>query len=721
MRILLSDGSGLTARQCATRLSSAGHIVEALAPDPLCLCRFTHHVTRLHRVPAYGTDPFEWLSVAVEVYQAGHFDVLFPTQEQVAVLSWAKSWLDATGVATVVPPFAALAAVQDKISASATLHRLGILQPETSLDIEGWVHFPAFVKEPIGTASEGVRRVSTSRELREAAGGRTVVIQAAIDGPLAMCQSVFDHGSLVAFHANERTGEGASGGASHKRSIYLPDVRHAFEVLGGNLEWHGALSADVILGQAGPVLIDVNPRLVEPQNAYHSGVDLVGPMLRLVADGHPAGQPDGRAGVDTHQLLLAILGAAEHGKGRRAVMTELIHAAAKSHDYAGSSEELTPIPHDLRTMIPVAMAAAATLVAPRSWSWFSSGSVSNYALSEDGWRLILHADPSAERQEEAFRQSSARRTPKKGSSRRPASRTAGLMAVQRGLESARPSPERLFEDPFARAFLSPAWRATLAAARISLFRRIIETAYDFVGGPGPRSSAVARTKVIDDQTEGLAPQVDQVVILGAGYDTRAYRLPRLLRHDVFEVDHPRTQSAKRVALRRMGIEASNVSFVPLDFETEDLANALANAGFSFHKPTLYLWEGVTQYLSAKAVDTTLSAIRQSAGEGSWLVFTYVDRKVIDGQGAEFPEARRWLREVDKRGEPWIFGISPSEVGQYLCSRGFRLVEDLSTADAGGRYFEPIGRRERGSGLYRIATALMNPSVEAGAGRVTFEL
>jgi hypothetical protein len=132
-----------------------------------------------------------------------------------------------------------------------------------------------------------------------------------------MCQAVFDQGSLVAFHANQRTAEGANGGASHKRSIELPDVRCWFEVLGAELEWHGALSADVILGDSGPVFIDVNPRLVEPENAWRSGVDLVRPMMELAIGSSPTKQPESRPEVATHQLLLAVLGAAQQGRGRR--------------------------------------------------------------------------------------------------------------------------------------------------------------------------------------------------------------------------------------------------------------------------------------------------------------------------------------------------------------------------------------------------------------------
>ena len=389
MRVLLSDGSGLTARQSANRLAAAGHVVAVLAPDPLCLCRFTRHVTRVHRVPPYGPDPLGWLEAALAIYRSGDFDVLFPTQEQVAVLSLAQDRLRSEGVATVVPRFDSLAAVQDKISACATLRRLGLPQPPSATEAEGWTRYPAFVKEPIGTASGGVRRVADADALRSATAGRPVLIQAAVEGPLAMCQAVFDRGSLVAFHTNQRTGEGANGGASHKRSIEVPDARHWFEVLGAGLEWHGALSADVILEAGGPVFIDVNPRLVEPENAWHSGVDLVGPMMELALGSRPGLQPRSRSGVATHQLLLAILGSAQQGRGRRGVAGELLHAWRKSGAYRESVEELTPLAHDPEAMLPVVMAAAATMATPRSWSWFANGSVTNYALSEAGWQRIL--------------------------------------------------------------------------------------------------------------------------------------------------------------------------------------------------------------------------------------------------------------------------------------------------------------------------------------------
>ena len=320
--------------------------------------------------------------------------MLFPTQEQVAVLAKAKGRLDAAGMATVVPTFASLSAVQDKISASATLRRLGVPQPETTTSLNGWDRFPAFVKDPIGTASGGVRRVGSYHELQQAAAGRRVVVQAAAEGPLAMCQAVFNHGSIVAFHANLRAGEGANGGASHKVSLSTPEIRHFFERLGRDLTWHGALSADAILTADGPLLIDINPRLVEPQNAYLSGVDLVGPMLALAVGEHPEDQADGRPGVATHQLLLAVLAAANHRHGRRRVVKELTDAWRGVGACAASIEELTPLAGDVRAVVPVAMAALATLVEPNAWTWFASGSVAAYALSDTGWHQLLEADPT---------------------------------------------------------------------------------------------------------------------------------------------------------------------------------------------------------------------------------------------------------------------------------------------------------------------------------------
>jgi biotin carboxylase len=403
MRVLLSDGSGMTARQVATQLSASGHAVEVLTPDPLALTRFTRHVRRLHRVPRFGTEPFAWLDAAIATYRTGSFDVLIPTQEQVAVLARSVERLRESGVATAVPPFEALVKVQDKLAARATLSDLGLPQPDSSVvlsaaDLADWRDLPVFVKAPIGTATTGVRYVAEPAQMAalaqawQAAGlfaDGGVLVQSPVAGQLAMIQAVFCNGALVAWHANLRVREGSSGGASHKRSIDLPAARDHLLLLGQRLGWHGALSADAILTDDGPVYIDINPRLVEPGNAWRAGVDLVAALLEVAAGAPPVIQAPGRSGVATHQLMLAVVGAAQHEHTRRAVLTELASASRHQSSYKNSVEELTPLRNDLRTAFPVMAVSLATLAWPGTWRWLTSGTVTSYALTPEGWHQVL--------------------------------------------------------------------------------------------------------------------------------------------------------------------------------------------------------------------------------------------------------------------------------------------------------------------------------------------
>jgi hypothetical protein len=209
-----------------------------------------------------------------------------------------------------------------------------------------------------------------------------------------MVQSVFASGELMAFHACERVREGTGGGASHKRGISLPEVRARTDALGTALNWHGALSADVILTAEGPQFIDINPRLVEPANAFASGVDLVGALVEAARSGTGTPQPHGNPGVRTHQALLAILGMAARSGRRRDIARELLHALTRSGLYRHSTEELTPVRWpgagiDPVTAIPVAAAALATLTRPAAWRHFATGATSAYSLSPAAWRALL--------------------------------------------------------------------------------------------------------------------------------------------------------------------------------------------------------------------------------------------------------------------------------------------------------------------------------------------
>jgi len=398
MRVLLSEGSGLTSRQVASRLGALGHHVEILSSTPFCLTRFTRHVRALHKVPRFADDPIAWFDAARGIAKTHAIDVLLPTQEQVAVLSALRARLQ---VATVVPDFAALRRVQDKVAAWRTLEAIGVPQPASVVvrskdDLAAIAQFPVFVKRPISTASTGVRRATTPDELTAAAmalglGSEELLVQTQASGPLAMVQALADRGRLIACHANLRLVEGIGGGAAVKESIELPTLRGHLGRMVQALDWHGPISMDVIVADAGPLVIDVNPRLVEPINAFLSGVDLVGAMLALARGDHPPQMPAGRNGVRSRQLLLSVLGAAQRGS-RLAVLRELSAALAGHGPYDKAAEELTPVAGDPIAALPVILAVLATLIKPSLSRLFHSGATGPYALTPEAWRKIVAAN-----------------------------------------------------------------------------------------------------------------------------------------------------------------------------------------------------------------------------------------------------------------------------------------------------------------------------------------
>ena len=292
------------------------------------------------------------------------------------------------------------------------------------------------------------------------------------------------------------------------------------------------------------------------------------------------------------------------------------------------------------------------------------------------------------------------------------SRTAEYMALFRALETVRPPDRRLFADPLAASFLAAPLNRVARAARLPLLRAVMPWVIDR-RVPGPRPSAVARTTVLDDAlVAAIDGGVEQLVILGAGYDSRAYRLPGCARVDVFEVDHPDTQAVKRRVLTgALGQLPAHVRFVAVDFDHDYLVTALDRAGFRAGRPTFVLWEGVASYLTPEAVDATVRWAHDATGEHSELAFTYVHRGLIDGT-VTFPHAEAWVRSVAEAGEPFVSGFDPAELPAYLEARGWEPLEDLSTTEAlVRRGLDPSGV----PAFYRIARARHRPSGRAVVG------
>jgi len=284
---------------------------------------------------------------------------------------------------------------------------------------------------------------------------------------------------------------------------------------------------------------------------------------------------------------------------------------------------------------------------------------------------------------------------------RRSSRTAEFMALFRALESVRrPASARLFDDPFAPAFLGPSLRAVVAVSRLPVVRRIVPRYIDH-RWPGARSSGIARTRLIDDLLgEALRDGVEQVVILGAGFDCRAYRIAGVERCRVFEVDHPATQAVKTARLGRLlGALPAHVVFVPLDFGQQAIDRALNASGFDRSARAVYIWEGVTNYLTEAAVDATLRHFA-TAASGSRLLFTYVHRGLLDGSAA-FEGTEELVATLRRADEPWTFGIDPATLPAFLAARGLALAADMGAADYRARY---LGRAMSGYEFYRAAVA-----------------
>ena len=146
--------------------------------------------------------------------------------------------------------------------------------------------------------------------------------------------------------------------------------------------------------------------------------------------------------------------------------------------------------------------------------------------------------------------------------------------------------------------------------------------------PGARTSGIARTRLIDDWASAeVAAGAQQALILGAGFDSCAWRLPAFHDLPVFEVDRPATSATKKKQIEELGASTARVTFVPIDFDRARLSDALSNSGFQDNRRTLVIWEGVTNYLTADAVDRTLRWVG-ALTEGSRMIFTYVDADVF---------------------------------------------------------------------------------------------
>ena len=188
--------------------------------------------------------------------------------------------------------------------------------------------------------------------------------------------------------------------------------------------------------------------------------------------------------------------------------------------------------------------------------------------------------------------------------------------------------------------------------------------------PGTYEYHIVRTKHIDRTSIGeLRDGARQVVILGAGFDTRALRMGDVLASvHLFEVDHPATSRQKQARLVRLGAPPANLSFIALDFESDELLSALEPHGYRRDLRTVFIWEGVSMFVSEAAATSTLHLVA-CAAPGSAVVFDYIVRSVAEGRHEHAYGAREAARYLAKRGEPYVFGLEHDEVRPFLAHHG----------------------------------------------------
>src|ERR1700722_1207201 len=202
-----------------------------------------------------------------------------------------------------------------------------------------------------------------------------------------------------------------------------------------------------------------------------------------------------------------------------------------------------------------------------------------------------------------------------------------------------------------------------------------------------RAHIVMRNRYAEDCLSAAVERgVSQYVLLGAGYDTFAYRQPPWAAGlQIFEVDHPVTQAAKRELLASCGVAVpANLSFAPVNFESESLREGLARAGFDFSKATFFSCLGVLVYLDEKSVEE-LFRFAGAMRPGSEIVFTFSQPDVALDAG-ELEVRAKINATVSEMGEPWRSYFEPERLRELLLRSGFSEVSFLSPEEAEERYF-----------------------------------
>jgi methyltransferase (TIGR00027 family) len=252
-------------------------------------------------------------------------------------------------------------------------------------------------------------------------------------------------------------------------------------------------------------------------------------------------------------------------------------------------------------------------------------------------------------------------------------------AALRAMESYYPKDERLFYDRVSYYLLPPLWKLFLKFMKFSFLRRLLNSMRE-KQMPGVIGNLLYRTKFIDEiLKENINENIEQVLILGAGFDTRAYRLEGIQDIIFYEVDCPETIFKKKERLKKLYKDIpQNVNLLSIDFEENKLEEKMKKSNFNKNKKTLVIWEGVTQYIDKEALNNVLDYLSSIKSE-SKLLFTYIKKEIIDGSNRSEID-QNIISFAEKMGSPWKTGINRAEIEELLENKGLILLKDVGAKD-----------------------------------------
>jgi len=402
-KILLSEGSSNSARQTLYGLGSK-YSIDIVDPSPWCQCRYSRLVHRWYRCPSAAKDPSAYIACIAELLKRNQYDILFPTHEQVYVLS---RFRDALGkrVGLAVPPFESLRRMQSKAEFARLMTEIGLPIPACRIvnserTIAAHDQFPCYLKLAHSTASLGVKRAENRESLIAGLAefkqwglwqeGIEILIQQPARGGQAEVNAVFQHGRLVAASCLDVLSTGIGGGPAQRVSADHAHVVDHVRQLGDHLQWHGPLVLEYFYdpGTGKPEYIEANPRIGESLNAQLSGVNVCEIVARISLGETVDTLTIGKPGVCSHNGFILLIADAFNGANRRELLKRLWAGWTRRGIYATFESEMTRPREDWGSLIPATVVTLGLLANPRSAIRLTQNTVANYSLPQNAVSII---------------------------------------------------------------------------------------------------------------------------------------------------------------------------------------------------------------------------------------------------------------------------------------------------------------------------------------------